>query len=284
MLPRMRSIRETRHCSVRGRTVMAAILMLCMASGALAAGGEERRSGELPIPSELWEAANHGRIPLREDGYFRFPPAVKKVVIDVGAHILRFSRPYLRKAADTGVVAIEPLRESWARWPDNRRLVGVPAAISPERGTISFNVNSNPVTSSVLGTAEGGLSAPTVEIRRVPSLRLEDVLRRVPPGLDVFLLKTDVQGFDLAVLMSGGDALRRVSEVVTEIDLSSSYVGGGPGENAPEAEYDRYMESKGFKRIPGKADEYLRDRKLYIDAVYRRESTGVGGTPTPAGR
>ena len=283
MLPGIRVLRSTRRRRVPGRAVMGAILLLCGASVALAVEGDDRPPGELAISLELWQAANHGRVPLREDGFFRFPPKVKRVVADVGADRLQQTRSFLRKAPDTGLVAIEPLRESWESWPDTRRIVGVPAAISLERGTLAFNVNSNRMTSSVLETGKGGLSAPTVEVRSVPSLRLEDVLRRVPPGLDVFLLKTDVQGFDLAVLMSGGDALRRVSEVLTEIDLSSSYVGGGPGENAPEAEYDRYMESKGFKRIPGKADDYLRDRKLYIDAVYRRESTGGGGTPTPAG-
>lgn len=248
------------------------VLLLCVAGQACTPEPPKPTTENLAISDELWRSANHGRVPLREDGYFEFPPGVERVMVDVGAYKLRQSLRFVRKTKNTGVVAIEPMREPWAEWPDNPRIVGIPAAVSLERGSIDFNINSIDVTSSVLDTGNGGLSSPTTEVRRVPSVRLEDILHRIPPGLDIFLLKTDVQGLDLAVLMSGGDQLGRAAKVLTEIDLSGSYVGDGPGEDATEEEFDRYMASQGFARIPGEPDEYLRSKKWYIDAVYEQDS------------
>ena len=254
----------------RGFVIIAGFLFL-LACESCTHKGDSPPTLDTLVPDELWQAANHGRIPLREDGFFAFPSRAERVFVDVGAYKLKESRPSLRKSPKNAVLAVEPMRETWDLWPDNRRLVGVPVAVSLEPGTIEFNVNAKDVTSSVLDTAEGGrLSSDTIEVRRVPSVRLEDLLRRIPPHLDIFFLKTDTQGLDLAVLMSAGNELRRVRRVSAEIVFDPSYEGRGPGEMSTEEEFDAYMRGKGFVRIPSKADEFLRSNKLYLDAVYER--------------
>ena len=160
--------------SSRGGLAVLATVLLLMASQGCTRDHPKPFADDLPIPDELWQAVNHGRVPLREDGFFDFPRDVERVMVDVGAYKLKRSLSFVRRTENTAVVAVEPMREPWAVWPDNRRIIGVPAAISLARGTIEFNINSNDVTSSVLGTAKGGLAAPTIEVRRVPSVLLEE--------------------------------------------------------------------------------------------------------------
>lgn len=206
------------------------------------------------VSPELWKASNRGRVPLRGDGYFHFPGHIRRVVVDVGAYRLLRTRHFLRDDDALGIVAIEPLSEPWKKWPKAPRVIGVPAAISLERGVLEFNVNEKPVTSSLLKTTENSLlSTDTVEVRKVPGVRLEDVLERIPPELEIVFLKTDVQGMDLAVLMSGGEHLRRVKEVHSEVVEDTSYEKKGVGSMSSEAEFTEYMRSMGFsvsKRLP----------------------------------
>ena len=53
------------------------------------------------VPADLLRRANHGREILQPDGHFRIAPHFKHVWIDVGAHYLESSRPYLANSPDT---------------------------------------------------------------------------------------------------------------------------------------------------------------------------------------
>ena len=78
---------------------------------------------------------------------------------------------------------------------------------------MDFHVNAADVTSSLAAGKPGSSAAlltRTVEVRKVPVLRLEDVLAALPDSVDIAYLKTDVQGVDLQVLQSAGERLRRV--------------------------------------------------------------------------
>ena len=57
----------------------------------------------------------------------------------------------------------------------------------------------------------------TIAVRRVPAVRLEDVLERIPAHISVEFLKTDIQGLDLQALKSAGDQILRVKRIQTEI-------------------------------------------------------------------
>jgi hypothetical protein len=61
--------------------------------------------------------ANGGREIFGSDGRFEFPPGVKRVWIDVGAHYLETTRDQLALHDDLAIIAIEPLSECWSHWP-----------------------------------------------------------------------------------------------------------------------------------------------------------------------
>jgi len=228
------------------------------------------------VAPDLWKASNHGRVPFREDGYFSFPDSVQRVVVDVGAYKLRRTSHFLREDPGVAIVAVEPLSEPWKTWPDDPRVVGVPAAISLERGVLHFNVNEKNVTSSLLDTTpESLLSTKTIEVRDVPGIRLADVLERIPTELHIIFLKTDVQGMDLAVLMSAGEHLRRAKEIHSEIVNDPSYEKKGVGSMGSEGEFHAYMASKGFsvsKEIPA-------PERWIVDVFYKNDHWPDGTRP-----
>jgi len=156
------------------------------------------------VTAEQWSESNRGRQPLREDGFFAFPRNVSRVWVDVGAYKLRVSKGALSLDPDLAVIAIEPVAEHWKTWPNDPRVIGVPVAISLERGVLELNMNELDGTNSLLKTQPGSLfektSQRTVSVRRVPAVRLEDVLERIPAHIAVEFLKTDIQGLDLQAI------------------------------------------------------------------------------------
>ena len=222
------------------------------------------------VSDALWLECNKGRRVVRDDGFFAFPNRVKRVWIDVGAHHLETTGHLLLTQPDLGLIAIEPISEAWQTWPRIDRLIGIPAAISLERGFQDFNINANPTTSSLLKSTVGHVfeeRTKTVEVRSVPVLRLEDVLERIPAHLDVDLLKTDVQGLDLQVLKSAGDQLRRVRRVRTEIINAAFYEKAGSESMSSEREFHTYMRSMGFSLV----GESAAIERAWIDAYYRND-------------
>ena len=212
---------------------------------------------------ELLREANHGRSIEGPDGSFVIPKGVRRVWIDVGAHLLETTRPSLMHKKDLALIAVEPLAECWKQWPDHERLIALPIAISLERGSMDFNVNAFNDTSSLLKSAQGtelDRLTRTVEVRKVPVLRLEDVLARIPPEVDVEYVKTDVQGVDLQVLKSAGEQLRRVERVRAEVINARIYEGSGDMRPGTEGEFVVYMASMGF--------ELLGDDAVYMDRAW----------------
>ncbi len=217
---------------------------------------------------ELLRRANHGRDIEGPDGRYVLPPGVRRAWVDVGAHWLEQTRQELESNDDVAVIAIEPLEECWKDWPDNPRLIALPVAISLERGFMDFNVNSDNATSSLLPSVEGNSAEKytrTVRVDKVPVLRLEDVLERIPPDVEVEFLKTDVQGHDLQVLQSAGDQLRRVEKVQTEIINEKIYEGEGALRPGTEAEFVAHMESKGFRFVE---DFAVRKNREWLDKIF----------------
>jgi FkbM family methyltransferase len=230
---------------------------------------------------ELLRRANHGRMILDADGSFVLPPRVRRVWIDVGAHLLETTQEELLRHADMALIAVEPLEECWRTWPDRTRLIALPVAISTERGWLDFHVNARNDTSSLLKSVEGNMVdklTKTVETRKVPVLRLEDVLGRIAPEVEVEFLKTDVQGHDLQVLKSAGAQLRRVRKVKVEVINAPIYEGSGAWRPGTEAEFVTYMTAQGFAF---EGDTSVRDGRSWLDKwfVNRTPPSGVVRNP-----
>jgi FkbM family methyltransferase len=219
------------------------------------------------VSAPLRASANHGREILGPDGFFVLPKGVRRVWVDVGAHHLETTRTELRYP-DVAVIAIEPLKEAWAYWPDSERVIGLPVAIYLEPGAMDFHVNALDDTSSLLestGEDRTGALTRTVEVRKVPVIRLEDVLNAVPDGISIAYVKTDVQGVDLQVLQSAGESLRRVERVraeITNIDAYRKLDGKGM---ATENEMKAYLRAKGFDLI---AEDGVQADRGWLDQIY----------------
>lgn len=234
----------------RGLSALAALLLAACAAPPRA--DQPRPSFDIHqiASQELLREANHGRTIEGVDGRFVIPHGVRRAWIDVGAHLLETTRASLKHKKDLALIAVEPLAECWKQWPDNERLIALPVAISIDRGSMDFHVNAFNNTSSLLKSVEGNLVdklTRTVEVRKVPVLRLEDVLERIPPEVEVEYLKTDVQGVDLQVLKSAGEQLRRVERVRAEVINARIYEGSGDLQPGTEADFVAYMASKGFQ-------------------------------------
>jgi len=223
------------------------------------------------VTSEQWKASNSGRNVFREDGFFAIPEGVERVWIDLGAYKLTVTGEALSRNDDLAIIAIEPMFEHWETWPKNPRLIGVPAAISLERGMLEFNANEADGTNSLLETKPGTRFADnvmrTVEVRSVPSVRLEDVLERIPRDLPIDFLKTDIQGMDLQALKSAGAQLQRVKRVQTEIINSALYEKSGPESMSTEQEFLDYMKSMGFSLV----GESPTPNREWLDAFYAND-------------
>lgn len=249
-----------------GRASIAlSLLALCCSAEPQARDPFDPSLTELVAP-ELWQAANDNREIFDAEGYFKIPDGIERVWIDVGAHHLETTKETFLGDPKMVLIAIEPLSEPWDHWPDTSRLIGLPVAISGKRGMMDFHVNSYELGSSLLASNPSkkyplvNIAHRTVAVRSVPTVRLSDVLERIPPQVPIEYLKTDVQGLDLQVLKSAGDQLRRVGKIRTEVINEKFYAGEGDGLMSSESEFTDYLESKGFR--------FLRDLEIAPDRTW----------------
>ncbi len=193
--------------------------------------------------------ANQGRRVFADDGTFAFPPRVRRVWIDVGAHLLQTTGRQFLDHEDIGLIAIEPMPKPWAYWPRDDRLIGLPVAIFVDRGWRDFNIAAWEVASSLSAPAPDNPNIDkrkTVSVINIPVIRLVDVMAKIPSQLPVEYVNVDVQGLDLQVIKSAGQTLRRVSRVRAGVIYERSSEGIGDEKPATEGELIAYMESMGF--------------------------------------
>ncbi len=144
--------------------------------------------------------ANQGRRVFADDGTFAFPPRVRRVWIDVGAHLLQTTGRQFLDHQDIGLIAIEPMPKPWTYWPRDDRLIGLPVAIYLDRGWRDFKIAAWEMASS--------LSDPAPDNPNMDKRRTVEVIQ--VPALD--------SHFDVAVLQIAGDPVSFnafVDDVVT---------------------------------------------------------------------
>lgn len=154
-----------------------------------------------------------------------------KLVVDVGCHHGHTTLGYLDRFADCRAIAFEAEAENHrqaeiAFAPYGDRVALHPHAVAAEAGEVTFHVNSHDGTHSTLPIGElrywAGHVGP-VEIRRVPSVRLDDVLA----GQAVDVLQMDIQGGELEALKGAERLLaeRRVKAIYLEAEIYPLYQG-----------------------------------------------------------
>lgn len=163
-------------------------------------------------------------------------PAELSVLCVIGAHrldelpLINRIFPRLRRihVFEPLPSALEALHERAAQ---DRRITVIPAAVADSDGTAEFHVSSNDgESSSLLNFGSHRDLFPEVSMRetiRVQTRRLDSVLAEL--GLEApDAVIIDVQGAELQVLRSFGDALlRQVRLIYTEVSTEPVYAGSG---------------------------------------------------------
>lgn len=219
----------------------------------------------------IWEA-NHGRIPITSDGKFIFPNGVNRVWLDIGAHMLETTRKELFESEDLAIIAVEPQRSCWTRWPKRNNLISLPFALNNEEGTQTFYLSDNSALSSLAQSAEGVFHSFTKASRstQVEVYRLDRILTMIEPHLSIELLKVDVQGKDLQVLQSGGEQLRRIKKIIAEVNLGSMYEGDGGTAKDPEDSFIDLLTPLGFEKT-GATYYKIRGQPAYANVVFENQ-------------
>jgi FkbM family methyltransferase len=251
-------------------TARAFLIVLALVTAVSCRRSEPRFDIRTRVSADLLRSANHGRDVFRRDGRFALPEQVTRVWVDVGAHLLETTGEAFESEQNLGLVAVEPQAQCWQKWPDNPRLAALPVALFLVRGTMDFNVNADDETSSLAATVVKKNSRhrlldekmKTVEVRKVPVLRLEDVLAAIPDSLEIEYLKTDVQGVDLQVIQSAGEQLRRVHRVRVEVINAPYYANLSGHKPMPEQEMVAHMRKMGFEFV---ADHDVQRNRTWMD-------------------
>ena len=147
-------------------------------------------------------------------------------------------------------------------------MIGIPVAVYLEPGVMDFHVNALDDTSSLLestGDDRTGSLTKTVEVRKVPVIRLEEVLNAVPADIAIAYVKTDVQGVDLQVLQSAGESLRRAERVRAEVTNLETYKKLDGKGMATENEMKAHLQKMGFELI---AEDGVQKDRGWLDQIY----------------
>ena len=149
--------------------------------------------------------------------------------VDIGTSFRTLSKWDLELNASLVVVGVDPRKDNieHAYQPKTPRFVRIHGACSEgPPGFATFYLHKSPTCGSLHATRKdaptvgrnkdaciGDVPTPT----RVPTFPLRLLLRQLPAGRRVELLKIDVQGAELACLRSAGTELRRVDNILLEV-------------------------------------------------------------------
>lgn len=202
-------------------------------------------------------------------------------VLDIGANSGQFGM-LLRQSKFTGEIhSVEPLQSAYdalaetaagdPRWTVQR------AAVSAEPGTLTMNVSSNSVSSSVLPMldrhASAAPSAQYVATEDVAATTVDEIVTTTGIAPERTLLKIDVQGYERAVLDGAAKTLPSFRGVRTEMSLIPLYEG-----QALMPEILELLGQHGFELWfvePGFSDPVTR-RLLQLDGVFYQPGASAG--------
>ena len=147
-------------------------------------------------------------------------------VLDVGANVGQFAAK-LRRLGFTGrIISFEPdpraFQQLVARHGKDPKWQGMPFALGDATGSIDFHLTHNSVLSSILNPVHAGNIAESVSVK---VSRLDDVFDELlgPDAKGRIFLKTDTQGYDLAVLRGAAACLPKVHGILCEISVVPIY-------------------------------------------------------------
>lgn len=198
-------------------------------------------------------------------------------VVDVGANTGQTCIEWLRASERTKVYAFEPmpatlerLRRNTEAWSDRIKVYGV--AASDHSGTQVFEVHADHTSSSSLNkrTSESARLLPftnRVEYIEVSVDRLDAVLEaELSAGLGKTLLKLDVQGHELSVMVGAKALLAATHYVLVEVNLLPLYEG-----QPTFTDLASHLAQAGFRFLGVSEQFHLENgRPVFLDAIFER--------------
>ena len=153
-------------------------------------------------------------------------------IIDIGAHVGKFSLPLKDRFPDAMIYAFEPLPDAYEKLVSNFRgddnFIAYNVALGNDNKVVQFHRSSRPTSSSVLKLADlhkvAFPESAKETIEDVELKKLDDffVDGKNPLRNDVFI-KLDVQGFEYEVLLGGKKTVPKASLIVCEVSFERLY-------------------------------------------------------------
>ena len=199
-----------------------------------------------------------------------------KTIIDVGANVGQFAVASSKIFPESNIYSFEPNPPCVTQLQKNVSALGnvkvYQLALGETKGEVEFHVNSHSHSSSILPLATSHLEA-FPDARESSVIRVEvSTLDRVFETVELqhpVLLKLDVQGYELPVLLGGRNLLTRVDYVLLEASFKPMYQGEPVFVDIEKKMREfgfEFLRPVGFLRAP-KTDEFLQ-----MDALFKRRT------------
>lgn len=208
--------------------------------------------------------------------------------LDIGTSFRTLAKWDIEHNSSLVVVGVDPLKANieHSYQPTSARFVRIQGACAESAGTATFYAHKSPTCGTLnptrrdAPTVGSGKDACTGDVpvpTQVPTFPLRLLMRSLPARRRVELLKIDVQGSELMCLRSAGLELRRVDNVLLEVQDAEEGSRLLMYENAPSIpELDALMASHGLVRQYCERNFYGKELReincLYtnVDPVARR--------------
>lgn len=176
-----------------------------------------------------------------------FPPTIRRVWLNIGSHI----DPPVSPNEDTMTIAVEPVLSIAANITKHPRLLVLPCAISDRVGIAPFYAYNDGLSSSLnlaneaapdlMGWKSKALPSDIPSVALVPVVTLRHLLDAIPRHIEIEVIKTDMQGHDLAAIKSAGLAARRAKFIHHEASCDNKTSYAGAPQNDAELDWIAYM-------------------------------------------
>lgn len=198
-----------------------------------------------------------------------------KIIFDVGANKGLLTKEYLQQFPAAFIHAFEPFNEYYPLWKEmqaaNKNIVFNPLGVFDRNGQISFNVNVNHDTNSILHSARIGATSDThcntvnettIDIITLDKYCSEHNIEHID------ILKIDTQGSELAVLKGAQRMLqaKKIKLIYTETYFRKQYV-----DQPLFFEIAQYLSIFGYY-VQDMYDPYYNDKfLLWCDTIFMPE-------------
>lgn len=203
------------------------------------------------------------------------PRETPHLVLDVGAHHGWFFHSWLDWCPKARIIAFEPTAESFQRaselYGNDPRVRLHQLGVGAQTGELNFNILADSQVSNSFLTPrkaawdEIAYGTGAIAQRRVPITTLDRFCEDQGIGA-IYLIKIDVQGYELEVLKGAVATLPRIDHVFVEAGIRRLY------EGAPSfAEVCLFMETQGFHLMHLRA--WHRGNRVLVetDLLFRRD-------------